>query len=339
MSDKILGKEKPIEEEGFENSLRPPVLSEFIGQPKLKEHLGLFIEAASKRHEPLDHILLFGPPGLGKTTLAHIIAREMNANVRTTSGPVLERAGDLAGVLTGLEEGDVLFIDEIHRISHVVEEYLYPAMEDFCIDIMIDKGPNARSVKINVPKFTLIGATTRSGLLTAPLRSRFGIVEHLNYYENEDLAKIILRSANILKVTIDHNGTLEIARRSRGTPRIANRLLRRVRDFAQVKADGKITSAVSQEALEMLEVDSEGLDPMDKKILLYILDECEGGPVGISSLAVGVGEDSETLEELYEPYLIQQGFMKRTSSGRVLTRKAYEHFKRTPPSNSESLLL
>lgn len=321
------------DEENWELSLRPSLLDEFIGQKKLRENLKIFIEAAKRRKEPLDHTLFFGPPGLGKTTLAHIVAKEMGANVRVTSGPVLERAGDLAGVLTSLEEGDVLFIDEIHRISHVVEEYLYPAMEDFYIDIMIDKGPNARSVKINIPKFTLIGATTRSGLLTGPLRSRFGIVERLNYYEETELTLVVERSAAILKVETEHEGAMEIARRSRGTPRIVNRLLRRVRDFAQVKADHKITRSVADLALKMLDVDHEGLDIMDKRILEYMMDHCQGGPVGINSLAVGVGEDAETIEEIYEPYLIQKGFLKRTSSGRVLSLRAYEHFNRTPPKS------
>jgi len=331
-STPLTGKERSPEDAPWELSLRPTVLAEFIGQEKLKENLGIFIEAARRRKEPLDHSLFFGPPGLGKTTLAHILAREMGANIRLTSGPVLERPGDLAGILTNLEEGDVLFIDEIHRISHVVEEYLYPAMEDFCIDIMIDKGPNARSVKINIPPFTLVGATTRSGLLTAPLRSRFGIVEHLNYYEDPDLACILNRSSRILKVEMDPEGEREIARRSRGTPRIANRLLRRVRDFAQVRFDGRITSEVADAALQMLDVDREGLDVMDKRVLEYILDQCQGGPVGIANLAVGVGEEAETLEEIYEPYLIQRGFLKRTATGRVATRRAFDHFKRPIPA-------
>lgn len=321
----------------LDRALRPIAINEFVGQPKVHEHLSLFIEAAKQRKEPLDHTLFFGPPGLGKTTLAHIVAKEMGTNIRITSGPVLERPGDLAGILTNLDENDVLFIDEIHRVSHVVEEYLYPAMEDYSIDIMIDKGPNARSVKINVPPFTLVGATTRSGLLTAPLRSRFGIVEHLHYYSHEDLARIVLRSAHILEISVDPEGAFEIARRSRGTPRIANRLLRRVRDYAQVRGDGKVTKEIADKALAMLEVDGNGLDPMDIKILDYILHQCDGGPVGLNTLAVGVAEEAETLEEIYEPYLIQQGFLKRTSTGRVLSRKGFELFGKTPPSSHNEL--
>jgi len=336
--DRLLDQDMRPEDADADAALRPASFESFTGQDKIKDNLKIYVEAARMRKEPLDHVLLFGPPGLGKTTLAHIIAREMGAAVHTTSGPVLERPGDLAGVLTNLEQGDVLFIDEIHRIPHVVEEYVYPAMEDYCIDIMIDKGPNARSVKINIPPFTLIGATTRSGLLTAPMRARFGIVERLNYYEEEDLSRILRRSSQILSIEIDNDGTREIARRSRGTPRIANRLLRRVRDFAQVRASGKITAEVADRALKMLEVDSEGLDPMDKRILEYILNQCEGGPVGINSLAVGGGESPETLEEIYEPYLIQHGFLKRTASGRVLTRRTYEHFGIKPPSRQADLL-
>lgn len=331
-SERLVSQELKTEDSEFDVALRPVSLDEFIGQTQLKENLKIFIEAARQRKEPLDHILLFGPPGLGKTTLAHIIARQMGTNIRPTSGPVLERPGDLAGVLTNLEEGDVLFVDEIHRLSHIVEEYLYPAMEEFSIDIMIDKGPSARSVKINLPHFTLIGATTRSGLLTSPLRSRFGIVERINYYTEEELGQVVRRSGRILKVEIETSGAVEIARRARGTPRVANRLLRRVRDFAQVKADGKITRQVADQALQMLEVDQAGLDPMDKRILGFILRECGGGPVGVNTLAVGVGEEAETLEEIYEPYLIQRGFLKRTSSGRVVTPLAYQHFGLSLPS-------
>ena len=336
-SDRLVSQVLREEDQEFDISLRPTQFQEFIGQTKIKENLAVYIEAAKKRKEPLDHVLLFGPPGLGKTTLAHLIAKEMNANIRITSGPVMERAGDLAGLLTNLQEGDALFIDEIHRLSHVVEEYLYPAMEDYILDIMLDKGPNARSVRINLPHFTLIGATTRSGLLTSPLRSRFGIMERINYYSDEELTQIVHRSARILSVELDPSGAHEIARRSRGTPRIANRLLRRVRDFAQVKADGKVTASVADRALKMLEVDEAGLDQMDKRIILYLLHECDGGPVGLNTLSVAVGEESETLEEIYEPYLIQKGFLKRTPSGRVLTKLAYTHFGVEPGKRQKEL--
>jgi Holliday junction DNA helicase RuvB len=335
--ERFIDQEAQPEELEIEVTLRPITIDEFIGQSQVKENIKVFVEAALQRGESLDHILLFGPPGLGKTTLANIIARRMDAKIHQVSGPVLERAGDLAGILTNLEKGDVLFIDEIHRIPHVVEEYLYSAMEDFSIEIMIDKGPHARSVKMQIPHFTLIGATTRSGLLTAPLRSRFGIVERLNYYDDADLSEIVKRSSGILNIKIDEKGAREIASRSRGTPRIANRLLRRVRDYAQVKADGVITAEVADKGLRMLGVDNEGLDSMDKRILEYILKECNGGPVGVNSLAVGVGEDSETLEEIYEPYLIQRGFMKRTSSGRVVTERTYRHFNLKPPAADKQL--
>ncbi len=311
----------------FESSLRPQSLSEFIGQNKVKENLTIFIQAAKQRNEALDHVLLYGPPGLGKTTLAMIVSRELNVGIKVTYGPVMERAGDLAGLLTNLKEKDVLFIDEIHRVNNVVEEYLYSAMEDFSITILIDKGPNARSVQLNLSPFTLIGATTRAGLLTSPMRARFGVIFRLDYYTPDDLFVIIKRSAKILDVEIDDDGAMELARRSRGTPRIANRLLRRTRDFAQVIADNKITKEVAKMALDRLEVDERGLDEMDKRILLTIIEKYQGGPVGLNTIAVAVGEESDTIEEMYEPYLIQQGFLNRTPRGRVVTPLAYEHFR------------
>src|SRR5213083_518526 len=308
----------------LEMTLRPSLFSEFTGQAKVKERLEIAVQAAKQRSEALDHILLNGPPGLGKTTLANIIAKAMGSNLKNTSGPTIEKAGDLAGLLTNLEEGDVLFIDEIHRLQKTIEEYLYPAMEDFKLDIIIDQGPNARSVRLNLPRFTLIGATTRSGLLTAPLLTRFAVRERLDYYPAEDLQKIVVRSARLLSVEIESNGAHEIARRSRGTPRIANNLLRRVRDYAQVRSDGRITVSVADQALAMLEIDQNGLDEMDKRILDAVIVKFAGGPVGLGSLAVAVGEEPDTLEEVYEPYLIMEGYLKRTSQGRVATELSYK---------------
>jgi holliday junction DNA helicase RuvB len=315
-----------LEDDEFEVTLRPQKLADFVGQEKVKDNLSVFIEAAKQRGEALDHVLLYGPPGLGKTTLAMILSRELNVDIKTTSGPVLERAGDLAGLLTNLNHKDVLFIDEVHRVNSVVEEYLYSAMEDFHIDILIDKGPSARSVQLNLEPFTLVGATTRAGLLTAPMRARFGVVLRVDYYTAEDLLKIIMRSSKILNIEVDKDGAMEIACRSRGTPRIANRLLRRIRDFAQVLADNKISKAVANDALQRLDVDSRGLDDMDKRILMTIIENYQGGPVGLNTIAVAVGEESDTIEEVYEPYLIQQGFIKRTSRGRMVTQIAYDHF-------------
>ncbi len=309
----------------LESNLRPQRLKDYIGQEELKKGLALFIEAAKKRREPLDHCLLHGHPGLGKTTLAHIIAKEMGVGIRCTSGPVIERPGDLAAILTNLQPGEILFIDEIHRLSPSVEEILYPAMEDFQLDLIIGQGPSARTIKIDLPRFTMIGATTRSGLLSPPLRDRFGVILRVDFYTNEQLQEIVYRSAQLLRVKIDQEGALEIARRSRGTPRIANRLLRRVRDYAQVKAGGEITKNVADEALSMLDVDQEGLDRMDRQILSIIINRFNGGPVGLDTIAVTIGEDSHTIEEVYEPFLVQAGYLHRTPRGRMATDKAYKH--------------
>lgn len=329
-TDRLISPVGTSEDRVIDKAIRPRCLNDYIGQPRVREQMEIFIPAAKSRKEALDHLLIFGPPGLGKTTLAQIVAHEMEVNIRQTSGPVLERAGDLAALLTNLESYDVLFIDEIHRLSPVVEEILYPAMEDFQLDIMIGEGPAARSIKLDLPPFTLVGATTRAGLLTSPLRDRFGITQRLEFYHHDDLATIITRAAGILNVVIDAEGAMELARRSRGTPRIANRLLRRVRDYAQVRADGQITRDIAQKALDLLNVDAYGLDMMDRKLILAILEKFEGGPVGVENLAAVVGEERGTIEDVIEPFLLQQGFLMRTPRGRVATRLAWQHFGLTP---------
>jgi Holliday junction DNA helicase RuvB len=338
-TDRLISARPSSPQEGeIERSLRPATLGEYVGQEKVRSQLEIFIQAARQRGEALDHLLLFGPPGLGKTTLAHIVSRELGVNLKQTSGPVLERPGDLAALLTNLEPRDVLFIDEIHRLSPVVEEILYPALEDYQLDIMIGEGPAARSIKLDLPPFTLVGATTRAGMLTNPLRERFGIVARLEFYTQAELTTIVKRSARLLKVELNEEGAREIACRSRGTPRVANRLLRRVRDYAQVKADGRVTKAIAEAALKMLDVDALGFDILDRKLLLAVIEKFSGGPVGLDNLAHAIGEDAETIEDVLEPYLIQQGYLQRTPRGRMATLAAYRHFGITAPAVSRDLL-
>ncbi|MCC5853004.1 MAG: Holliday junction branch migration DNA helicase RuvB [Alkalimonas sp.] len=325
-ADRFIQPTASREDEAIDRAIRPKLLADYTGQQHVREQMAIFIEAARGRGEPLDHLLIFGPPGLGKTTLAMIVANEMQVNIKTTSGPVLEKAGDLAALLTNLDENDVLFIDEIHRLSPVVEEILYPAMEDYQLDIMIGEGPAARSIKLDLPPFTLVGATTRAGALTSPLRDRFGIVQRLEFYKVSELTQIILRSASFLNLVLDEAGATEIARRSRGTPRIANRLLRRVRDYAQVKSNGQVTQQVAADALQMVDVDAEGFDYMDRKLLLAIIEKFMGGPVGLDNLAAAIGEEKDTIEDVIEPFLIQQGFIQRTPRGRIASPRAYQHF-------------
>ena len=330
MPEKLTTPENTNDDLKLDVTLRPKQLSEFVGQDKLKDNLQIFITAAKQRHEPLDHCLFYSPPGLGKTTLSHIIANEMGVNIRATSGPVLERVGDLAALLTDLKDGDVFFIDEIHRLNRLVEEALYPAMEEYKLDIVIGEGPSAKSIKLDLPQFTLVGATTRAGLLTSPLRDRFGIIGHLNFYTIEELEKIVFRSAKILNIDIDKGGAKELARRSRGTPRIINRLLKRVRDFAQVKGQGVITEAIANHALDMLAIDGAGLDEMDRRILETIIGKFSGGPVGIETIAIAVNEEVDTITDVYEPFLIQAGFLSRTARGRMVTENTYKHLNITP---------